>query len=131
MKKLALIVAGLLLAVAAPVLAHHSSSEEFDINKPVTLKGVVTKIEWMNPDCSVLSELTGKMIILGVLDLSTHEVETPGTVAHRIRRAIPFVSPRKNRRGSRLRPKVSAPRCSLRKVAGLGCRRPPGAFGTF
>jgi hypothetical protein len=46
-EKLALIVAGLLLAVAVPVLAHHSFSEEFDLNKPVTLKGVVTKIEWM------------------------------------------------------------------------------------
>lgn len=33
------------------------------------------------------------MIILGVLDLSTHEVETADVVAARIRRALPFVSP--------------------------------------
>jgi 5-methyltetrahydropteroyltriglutamate--homocysteine methyltransferase len=44
-------------------------------------------------DCSVLAKLPGKTIILGVLDLSTHEVETPETVAARIRRAFPFVSP--------------------------------------
>jgi len=44
-------------------------------------------------DCSVLTKLPGKTIILGVLDLSTHEVETPETVAARIRRAFPFVSP--------------------------------------
>ena len=35
--------------MAAPLLAHHSFAAEFDINKAVTLKGVVTKIEWMNP----------------------------------------------------------------------------------
>jgi methionine synthase II (cobalamin-independent) len=35
----------------------------------------------------VLETLPGKTIILGVLDLSTHEIETPGTVAERIRRA--------------------------------------------
>lgn len=43
-------------------------------------------------DCSVLENLRGKAIILGVLDLSTHEIETPDTVAARIRRALPFVS---------------------------------------
>jgi 5-methyltetrahydropteroyltriglutamate--homocysteine methyltransferase len=36
--------------------------------------------------------LRGKTIVLGVLDLSTHEVETPETVAGRIRRALPFVA---------------------------------------
>jgi 5-methyltetrahydropteroyltriglutamate--homocysteine methyltransferase len=44
-------------------------------------------------DCSVLEKLRGKTIILGVLDLSTREVETPEIVAARIRRALPFVSP--------------------------------------
>jgi 5-methyltetrahydropteroyltriglutamate--homocysteine methyltransferase len=43
-------------------------------------------------DCSVLSQLIGKTIILGVLDLSTSEVETPEVVAARIRRALPHVS---------------------------------------
>ena len=44
-------------------------------------------------DCSVLSQLTGKTIILGVIDLSTLEVESPAIVATRIRRAIPFIAP--------------------------------------
>jgi 5-methyltetrahydropteroyltriglutamate--homocysteine methyltransferase len=43
-------------------------------------------------DCSVLAKLTGKNIILGVLDLSTSQVETPEQVAARIRRALPYVS---------------------------------------
>jgi 5-methyltetrahydropteroyltriglutamate--homocysteine methyltransferase len=43
-------------------------------------------------DCSVLAKLTGKNIILGVLDLSTNDVETPEKVAARIRRALPYIS---------------------------------------
>jgi len=46
-------------------------------------------------DCSVLKTLPGKTIILGVLDLSSLEIEEPETVAARIRRALPFVSPDK------------------------------------
>jgi 5-methyltetrahydropteroyltriglutamate--homocysteine methyltransferase len=56
-------------------------------------------------DCSVLEALRGKTIILGVLDLSTHEIETPETVAARIRRALPHVDPEKV---------VVAPDCGLK-----------------
>src|SRR3954447_6409608 len=41
-------------------------------------------------DCSVIEQLTGKTVILGVLDLSDHAVETPEVVAGRIRRALPY-----------------------------------------
>ena len=40
--------AGLLLSTAA-VSAHHSLVAEFDLNKPVTLKGSLTRMEWVNP----------------------------------------------------------------------------------
>jgi 5-methyltetrahydropteroyltriglutamate--homocysteine methyltransferase len=42
-------------------------------------------------DCSVLAQLPGKQILLGVLDLSSMEIESPEVVASRIRRALPFV----------------------------------------
>ena len=42
-------------------------------------------------DCAVLEKLPGKTIILGTLDLSDMTVETPETVAARIRRALPYV----------------------------------------
>ena len=44
-----------------------------------------------NLDCSILEKLSGKTIILGTLDLSDMAIETPETVAARIRRALPFV----------------------------------------
>ena len=49
MKILALSILTLLGLAAVPVSAHHAFAAEFDASKPVTLKGVVTKIEWMNP----------------------------------------------------------------------------------
>ncbi|QZH76591.1 MAG: 5-methyltetrahydropteroyltriglutamate--homocysteine methyltransferase [Erythrobacter sp.] len=58
-----------------------------------------------NLDTAVLEKLPGKTVILGVLDLSTHEVEAPDVVAARIRRALPHVAP------ERL---VIAPDCGLK-----------------
>jgi 5-methyltetrahydropteroyltriglutamate--homocysteine methyltransferase len=59
-------------------------------------------------DCSVLEKLTGKTIILGVLDLSTNGVETPQMVAGRIRRALPFV------RADRM---ILAPDCGMKYMS--------------
>jgi len=39
---------GMLLS-AAPIIAHHAFTAEFDASKPVTIRGFVTKVEWTNP----------------------------------------------------------------------------------
>lgn len=46
-----------------------------------------------NLDCSILQSVPSKDVILGVIDLSTSDIETPEIVAERIRRALPYVEP--------------------------------------
>jgi hypothetical protein len=40
---------GVLVTAELPVLAHHSFAAQYDLNKPITLIGEVTKFEWTNP----------------------------------------------------------------------------------
>ncbi len=44
-------------------------------------------------DCSVLSSLDGKTVILGVLNLGDESVENPAQIVERVRRALPYVPP--------------------------------------
>ena len=55
---------GLLLA-ALPVLAHHSFAAEFDVSKPITLKGKFVRMDWVNPHSHILLDVTdadGKVV---------------------------------------------------------------------
>ena len=50
--------AAVLLAASAAASAHHSFAGEYDADKPVTLKGVVTKVEWTNPHARFYMNVT-------------------------------------------------------------------------
>jgi hypothetical protein len=46
------------LTGATPLLAHHSFAAEFDNKQPIQVKGVVTKLDWMNPHTWVYVDVT-------------------------------------------------------------------------
>ena len=52
-------VAGILLSAAAPLLAHHAFSAEFDQSKPIKLSGEITKLEWANPHAWLFIDVKG------------------------------------------------------------------------
>lgn len=43
--------------LAIPLAAHHSFGLEYDATKPITLTGVVTKVEWTNPHSYILIDV--------------------------------------------------------------------------
>jgi len=67
MKLRALAILGVIgvLPAAAPLLAHHSFAAEYDAKKPFEMKGVITKVDWMNPHVYFYIDVkddTGKVV---------------------------------------------------------------------
>jgi hypothetical protein len=48
-----------LVAAGVPMFAHHSFAAEFDGTKQITLTGVVTKVDWVNPHAYIYVDVKG------------------------------------------------------------------------
>ena len=63
---LVVVVVGILLCAAAPVVAHHAFSAEFDQSKPIKMAGEIAKVEWTNPHAWIhinVKEPDGKVVL--------------------------------------------------------------------
>lgn len=82
-----------LLAVSIPVLAHHAFPAEFDVDKPVTLTGVVAKLDWINPHVYVylgVKENNGKMTTWSLESWPTGILHKSGVSREMIKEGTPL-----------------------------------------
>lgn len=58
LKLVSIVAAALGAGLVSATHAHHSFSAEFDRDKPITLTGAVTKLEWTNPHARIYIDVT-------------------------------------------------------------------------
>jgi hypothetical protein len=73
----AFVAAAAVAAAAAPIGAHHSLASQFDESKSLTLQGVITKVEWINPHVYLHLDVKRKE---GAVEQWTLETLPPGTL---------------------------------------------------
>jgi hypothetical protein len=76
-----------LLAASPPLFAHHSFAAEFDEHKPVTLKGTLTRMDWVNPHGWIYMDVKGPD---GTIQNWAIEAGAPNAMLRRGLRATDF-----------------------------------------
>ncbi len=79
-QRIVLMSAVLAVAFALPTAAHHAFSAEFDADRPLQLRGKVTKMEWINPHAWIHLEVQNDD---GTATVWMVEGGTPNTLARR------------------------------------------------
>lgn len=86
MKKLGFVVAATVTIAGASLMgmrsasAHHAFSTEFDAKQPITLKGTITKVEWINPHAWIHLDVPGDG---GAVEKWMIEAGSPNTLVRR------------------------------------------------
>ena len=73
----AVVAVAVTLVLSAPVSAHHSLASQFDEAKSLTLQGVITKVDWINPHVYLHLDVRGKD---GAVEQWALETLPPGTL---------------------------------------------------
>jgi hypothetical protein len=80
-KRLAYFVLLAVVAMAAPLAAHHGRGKTYDMKKQVTLKGTVSMVKWQNPHVLIFIDVpdeTGKVVTWGFENSNVHTLAAQG-----------------------------------------------------
>lgn len=84
-------IAGIVLLTPAPIRAHHAFAAEFDANRPVAVKGVIARVDWINPHAWIHVDVKNAE---GRVERWMFELGGPGPLTRRgVTKNIPDLKP--------------------------------------